>query len=632
MRSLFESGGRSLTEALPRRYASVVMGDVSAPVRRPTRRQEAAPRELHPSRRRRRPRRGRGHPDEVRHSEGAAPRSAAGPCSATRSPLPAALEPAHLVVVVRHERDAVAGHVERDRPGGARRRPGRGQGHRPRRRLWPRRPGRRRRRPLAGTVVVTYGDVPAADRRDAARPRRAPRGGRRRGDRAHARTSPTRPATAGSCGTPTATSSAIVEQKDADDAQRGDHARSTPASTPSTPACSRDALGRIGTRQRRRARSTSPTSLAHRPWRRPAGHRACASTTSGRSRASTTGCSWRRSARSSTAACSTRWMRAGVTVVDPATTWVDVDVELAPDVTLLPGTQLHGATRVAGGATIGPDTTLDRLRGRRRRRRRPHPRHRRGDRGGRERRPVLLPAARARVLGRARQDRHLRRDQERRHRRRLQGAAPVLRRATRRSASTATSAPRRSSSTTTASRKHHTTVGDHVRIGSDNMLVAPVTIGDGAYTAAGSVIDRGRPARRARRRPRPAARRSRAGSSASGRGRRRRRRRRGRARDPPRASEDRRAAQARAIRKGRGGHDRDHDDQREAAHALLRPGTPRAGPTRSPTSSASSSSRRTPTTSPTARSTSGSRSPCAAATPSSSRATRRRSTSGSWSS
>ena len=36
--------------------------------------------------------------------------------------------------------------------------------------------------------------------------------------------------------------------------------------------------------------------------------------------------------------------------------------------------------------------------------------------------------------------------------------------------------------------KHHTTVGDHVRIGSDTMLVAPVTIGDGAYTAAGSVI------------------------------------------------------------------------------------------------------------------------------------------------
>jgi bifunctional UDP-N-acetylglucosamine pyrophosphorylase/glucosamine-1-phosphate N-acetyltransferase len=36
--------------------------------------------------------------------------------------------------------------------------------------------------------------------------------------------------------------------------------------------------------------------------------------------------------------------------------------------------------------------------------------------------------------------------------------------------------------------KHRTVVGDHVRIGSDSMLVAPVTIGDGAYTAAGSVI------------------------------------------------------------------------------------------------------------------------------------------------
>jgi bifunctional UDP-N-acetylglucosamine pyrophosphorylase/glucosamine-1-phosphate N-acetyltransferase len=36
--------------------------------------------------------------------------------------------------------------------------------------------------------------------------------------------------------------------------------------------------------------------------------------------------------------------------------------------------------------------------------------------------------------------------------------------------------------------KHTTEVGSGVRIGSDNMLVAPVTIGDGAYTAAGSVI------------------------------------------------------------------------------------------------------------------------------------------------
>ncbi len=52
------------------------------------------------------------------------------------------------------------------------------------------------------------------------------------------------------------------------------------------------------------------------------------------------------------------WMRAGVTVMDPATTWVDSEVVLAPDVTLLPGTQLLGATVVSEDAVIGPDTTL----------------------------------------------------------------------------------------------------------------------------------------------------------------------------------------------------------------------------------------------------------------------------------
>lgn len=53
-----------------------------------------------------------------------------------------------------------------------------------------------------------------------------------------------------------------------------------------------------------------------------------------------------------------RWMAAGVTVIDPATTWVHAEVDLAEDVTLLPGTSLEGATSVARGATIGPDTTL----------------------------------------------------------------------------------------------------------------------------------------------------------------------------------------------------------------------------------------------------------------------------------
>ena len=51
-------------------------------------------------------------------------------------------------------------------------------------------------------------------------------------------------------------------------------------------------------------------------------------------------------------------MKDGVTVMDPATTWIDADVQLAQDVTILPGTQLLGATVVAEDAVIGPDTTL----------------------------------------------------------------------------------------------------------------------------------------------------------------------------------------------------------------------------------------------------------------------------------
>ena len=52
------------------------------------------------------------------------------------------------------------------------------------------------------------------------------------------------------------------------------------------------------------------------------------------------------------------WMRAGVTMVDPARTYVDVTVELAPDVRLLPGVILEGTTRVARGCEVGPDSRL----------------------------------------------------------------------------------------------------------------------------------------------------------------------------------------------------------------------------------------------------------------------------------
>ena len=53
-----------------------------------------------------------------------------------------------------------------------------------------------------------------------------------------------------------------------------------------------------------------------------------------------------------------KWMRAGVTIVDPATTWIDTDVTIGQDARILPGTQLLGATTIGSGAVIGPEVTL----------------------------------------------------------------------------------------------------------------------------------------------------------------------------------------------------------------------------------------------------------------------------------
>ena len=53
-----------------------------------------------------------------------------------------------------------------------------------------------------------------------------------------------------------------------------------------------------------------------------------------------------------------RWMRRGVTMLDPERTYVDSSVELAPDVTLFPGTLLQGHTFVATGCEIGPNAHL----------------------------------------------------------------------------------------------------------------------------------------------------------------------------------------------------------------------------------------------------------------------------------
>ena len=53
-----------------------------------------------------------------------------------------------------------------------------------------------------------------------------------------------------------------------------------------------------------------------------------------------------------------RWMRDGVTILDPETTWIEDDVQIGRDATILPGSFLQGHTVVAEDAIVGPYTTL----------------------------------------------------------------------------------------------------------------------------------------------------------------------------------------------------------------------------------------------------------------------------------
>jgi bifunctional UDP-N-acetylglucosamine pyrophosphorylase/glucosamine-1-phosphate N-acetyltransferase len=180
-------------------------------------------------------------------------------------------------------------------------------------------------------------------------------------------------------------------------------------------------------------------------------------------------------------------MRAGVTVVDPATTWVDSGVTLDADVTLLPSVDLHGTTAIATGAVVGPHTSLtdttvgantmiDRAVGK-------------NATIGAD--VTIGPYAYLRPGTVLHDGVHIGTYVE------IKGSeigagtkVPHLS-----YVGDATVGEHSNIGAATVFvnydgvAKHRTTVGDHVRIGSDTMLVAPVDVGDGAYTAAGSVID-----------------------------------------------------------------------------------------------------------------------------------------------
>ena len=179
-------------------------------------------------------------------------------------------------------------------------------------------------------------------------------------------------------------------------------------------------------------------------------------------------------------------MRGGATIVDPATTWIDVEVRIGRDVTILPGTQLLGATVIGDGATIGPDTTLtDVTVGEGASVVRAHatesvigPRAdvgpftylRPGTELGEEGKLGGFVETKKAVIGRGSKVPHLT----------YVGDAEIGEHSNIGASSVFVNYD--------GVEKHRTTIGSHVRTGSDTMFIAPVTVGDGAYSGAGTVI------------------------------------------------------------------------------------------------------------------------------------------------
>jgi bifunctional UDP-N-acetylglucosamine pyrophosphorylase/glucosamine-1-phosphate N-acetyltransferase len=181
-----------------------------------------------------------------------------------------------------------------------------------------------------------------------------------------------------------------------------------------------------------------------------------------------------------------RWMRAGVTVTDPQTTWLGVGVQLEPDVTIHQNTQLHGSTRIERGAVVGPNCTLTDTRVRAGAVVRsatcegaeigegaqvgPYTYLRPGTRIGTGGKAGTFVEVKESTIGAGSKVPHLS----------YVGDATIGERSNVGAGTVFVNYD--------GIAKHHTSVGDDVRIGSDTMLVAPRVIGDGSYTAAGSVI------------------------------------------------------------------------------------------------------------------------------------------------
>jgi len=179
-------------------------------------------------------------------------------------------------------------------------------------------------------------------------------------------------------------------------------------------------------------------------------------------------------------------MREGAIIRDPATTWIDTDVSIGRDTVIEPNVQLRGATTIGADCLIGPDTTLVDMEvgdgatvcrtqgslsvvgpgatvG-------PWAYLRPGTELGAEAKIGTFVETKNANIGAGSKIPHLS----------YVGDATI---------GTGTNIGASSVFVNfDGVSKHRTTVGDHCRMGSDTMYVAPVTIGDGAYSGAGTVI------------------------------------------------------------------------------------------------------------------------------------------------
>jgi bifunctional UDP-N-acetylglucosamine pyrophosphorylase/glucosamine-1-phosphate N-acetyltransferase len=185
-------------------------------------------------------------------------------------------------------------------------------------------------------------------------------------------------------------------------------------------------------------------------------------------------------------------MKSGVTIVDQMSTWIDVTAEIEIDVHIEPGTAIKGSTKIGKSAVIGPRATLIDCK------------------VGAEAK-VFESHCQESVIGSSAQVgpyTHLRSGTVLSAQVRVGsfveiknsiiGAGSKVPHLSYVGDATIGSETNIGAATVFVNYdgvdKHKTVIGDHVRIGSDSMLVAPVTIGDGAYTAAGSVITEDVPA------------------------------------------------------------------------------------------------------------------------------------------